>query len=265
MRRNNLLQLLAENRHAFVPMAQRIQREDDSDEATVYLYDPIVGDRWMAEYWGGVCPQDFVPAVRAIQAATIHLRVNCPGGDIIATEAMCQALREQEATVIAHIEGLAASAATTITCACDRVLATPASKFMIHEGWTWAVGNKRELRRVADLLQSCDASMLADYQRRTGNTLEQLTQWVEAETWFSADEAHQAGFIDEVKAAGGGAAAQASADARTWKLSAYARAPQITVPADPPAPPAEPDALSAADRHHQQRRVRMVRLLAPIE
>ena len=123
MRRNNLLQLLAENRHTYVPMAQRIQRAEGSDEVTLYLYDPIVSDRWMAEYWGGVCPQDFVPAVRAIEAETIHLRINCPGGDVFAAEAMCQALREHDATVHAHIEGLAASAATSITCACDKVLA----------------------------------------------------------------------------------------------------------------------------------------------
>lgn len=271
MRRNNLLQLLADNRHAFVPVAQRIHRAADSDEVTIYLYDPIVSDRWMAEYWGGVCPQDFVPAVRAIDAETIHLRVNCGGGDVFAAEAMCQALREHSATVVAHIEGLAASAATSITCACDRVLATAGSQFMVHETWTWAMGNKRELRRISDLLEKCDQTMLAEYQRRSGNSLEQLTAWIEAETWFTAEEAHKAGFIDEVKASGAKAQAAGGAQARAWKLSAYANAPTPVLqpeaavadeePAQPPAPP-------TADDHTRSRlnqRTRLAALLQPIE
>lgn len=268
MRRNNLLQLLAENRHTYVPMAQRIQRAEGSDEVTLYLYDPIVSDRWMAEYWGGVCPQDFVPAVRAIEAETIHLRINCPGGDVFAAEAMCQALREHDATVHAHIEGLAASAATSITCACDKVLATPSSQFMVHETWTFAMGNKRDMRHIADLLDKCDQSMLAEYQRRSGNSLEQLQQWIEAETWFTAEEAQKAGFVDEVKAGGG---KFGSANARAWRLSAYARPPKIEVPADAPADAPEEAAPAsehpAHDDHRlrQQQRLRLARLLQPVE
>lgn len=269
MRRNNLMQLLVENRHAYVPFGQRVHRAANADEVTIYLYDPIVTDRWMAEYFGGVCPQDFVPAVRQIEAGIIHLRINCPGGDVFAAEAMCQALREQAATVYAHIEGLAASAATSITCACDKVLATPASQFMIHETWTWGMGNKREMRRLGDLLEKCDGTMLAEYQRRSGNTLEQLTAWIEAETWFTAEEAQKAGFIDEVKAVSGGSntGQHARADARTWRLNAYAKAPDVAVPAEVPGE-AVPSALPAATEDHrsrQQQRLRVARLRQPIE
>jgi ATP-dependent protease ClpP protease subunit len=260
MRRNNLMQLLAENRRAYTPMAQRIQRDAADGPVTLYLYDPIVGDRWMAEWTGGVCPQDFVPALRAIDAEQIDLRINCPGGDVFAAEAMCQAIREHKANITAHIEGLAASAATAITCACDQVLASPASQFMVHETWTFAIGNKGELRRTADLLDKCDQVMLAEYQRRSGNSLEQLTAWVEGETWFTAEEAMKAGFVDEVKVV----AAGAQASARRWNLSAYTKAPKIDLPDEPAA---EPPLAHASDeqRNQQQRRLRVARVLQPIE
>ena len=147
--RNRLMQLLSDNRRAPVPMAQRVQRLAQN-EAEVYLYDPIVSSRVMAEWFGAICPQDFVPAVRALDVQTIHLRVNCPGGDVFGAEAMCEALRSHPARVVAHIEGLAASAATSVCCACDEVLITPASKYMVHETWTLAEGNKRDLRSLAD-------------------------------------------------------------------------------------------------------------------
>jgi ATP-dependent Clp protease protease subunit len=268
MRRNNLLQLLADNRRPYTPMAQRMQRNAAGNEVTLYLYDPIVEDRWMAEMFGGVCPQDFVPAVRAIDAEQIHLRVNCPGGDVFAAEAMCEALREHPAKVHAHIEGLAASAATAITCACDRVLATSGSKFMIHETWTIGMGSKSEFRRLADLLEKADETMLQEYHRRSGNSLDQLRAWIEAETWFTADEARNAGFVDEVKTSA--SRAQARADARPWALSAYAKGADVVVPADMPGQdntePTTPAAplVDEDTRSRQRQRVRVASLLLPV-
>ena len=84
MRLNRLMQLLADNRRTFTPIESRIVRAEGASEVAVYLYDPIVADRWTAEWYGGVCPQDFVPAFRAIEAEKIRLYVNCGGGDVFA-------------------------------------------------------------------------------------------------------------------------------------------------------------------------------------
>jgi ATP-dependent Clp protease, protease subunit len=277
--RDRLIRLLAENRAPFTPIQQRIAAA--GDETTVYLYDPIVGDRATAEWWGGVCPQDFVPAVRAIKG-DFTLRVNCPGGDVFGAEAMAQALREHPGHVRAIVEGLAASAATSITCACDEVLITPSSQFMVHEAWTLALGNKRDMRAVADLLEQVDDGLVAEYVRRTGKTEAEVRAWIEAETWFSAQAAVDARFCDSVldsKAAGTKAAtsaraqAQPQAQARTWHLSAYERAPQPATPAaEPPAAaaPAPAPAAAAADTgpdHIRQRQRQRARLLTlqPIE
>lgn len=264
MRLNRLLQLLVDNRHAFTPIEQRIVRASDEqgDTTTIYLYDPIVGDRATAEWWGGVCPQDFVPALRGIDTPRIDLRMNCPGGDVFGAEAMCQALREHPAQITAHIEGLAASAATSITCACDEVLISPSSKFMIHETWTFAIGNKRDMAATRDLLALCDDSMLQEYQRRTGQDLAQLVRWVEDETWFNAEDAVRYGFADAIKEP----TKKASAKASAWNLTAYANAyrpssvqtsAQPPAPAPAPAPAPEPAFASADHRARQQQRLQI--------
>lgn len=258
---NKLLQLLADNRRTFTPIQQRIVASDDG-EATVYLYDAIVGDRVTAEWWGGVCPQDFVPALAAIKASTIHLRVNSPGGDVFAAEAMCQALREHSAHIVAHIEGLAASAATCICCAADEVVMTPSSKYMIHKSWAMTIGNADDMRSMADLLDSCDASMIDGYVARSGNTKDKVAQWCTAETWFSAQQAIDAGFADRLAEPN---PARASAQ---WNLRAYAHVPNdlVQTPAPPePTDPAQPAHASDDHRFRQHQRTRAALLTARIE
>lgn len=230
--RNRLLQLLAENRKPFEPIQNKIVAK--GRDAAIYLYDPIVGDKLTAEWWGGICPQDFVPAVRSLEADKITIYTNCPGGDVFAAEAMCQALREHPAHVAMQIEGYAASAATSIACACDEVVATPASKYMIHQTWTLAIGNADDLLQVVDLLRNCDESMFAEYEKRTGQSREQIIEWCKAETWFSAEDAVKHGFVDrilETKSA-------STSASRKWNLSAYANAPKQE---EPPQEPADPE------------------------
>ncbi len=255
--RNRLLQLLADNRRAFVPMQQRIlAAEGDANEATVYLYDAIVGDRVTAEWWGGVCPQDFVPAFRAIKADVIHLRINSPGGDVFGSEAMCQALREHSATVVAHIEGLCASAATNVACAADEVVISSGSKYMIHKAWTLALGNADDMRAMAEVLDKCDESMIAEYVRRTGNDTSRVVDWCTAETWFSAQEAIDAGFADRLAET----AKQSTSARAQWNLRAYLHAPSDAQASA--TPPAEPEMDPYAEhRARQQQRLQLKRAL----
>lgn len=251
--RNRLLQLLAENRKPFEPITNKIV--STGGETAIYLYDPIVGDRMTAEWWGGVCPQDFVPALRALQADEITLYTNCPGGDVFAAEAMCQALREHPAKITMQIEGYAASAATSIACACDEVVATPASKFMIHQTWTMAIGNADDLLQTVDLLRKCDDSMYDEYQQRTGQDRQQIIEWCKAETWFTAEDAVKFGFVNSVLKS----AAPSASASRRWNLSAYSNAPTI----EPPPAAVQPD--PAATEEHRARQQQRLRTLARLQ
>lgn len=258
--RNRLLQLLAENRRPFEAIESKIVAANDEGAAAIYLYDPIVGDRATAEWWGGICPQDFVPALRGLDAEEITLYTNCPGGDVFAAEAMCQAMREHKAKITMQIEGYAASAATALACACDEVVATPGSKYMIHQTWTLAIGNADDMDQVAALLRKCDGTMYDAYEQRTGQSREQLEAWCKAETWFTAAEAVEARFVDRVLETG----PTARAAARQWNLSAYAYGPRNGKTGPAPSQPPAPDVSYASDDHRarQQQRLSMLARLA---
>lgn len=253
MKHLRLLQLLEQNRKPFQPIESRIVAK--GKEASIYLYDPIVGSRAMAEWYGGVCPQDFNPALRALDAEKITLYTNCPGGDVFAAEAMCQAIREHGAYIEMQIEGYAASAATSIACACDKVSATKGSKYMIHQSWTFGMGNADDFEQLIDLLRKCDNTMFDEYAAKTGQDRQKIIDWCKAETWFTAEEAKQYGFVDEVLMTG-----KSSTKASAWNLSAYFNPPEPdSAPEPEPQEPApEPQTISDEHRARQQQRLNLL-------
>lgn len=204
-----LMQLALNNQHA----KREARIEQAGREATVYLYD-IVGEDW----FGGVSAKSFVPQLNALDADTIHLRINSPGGDVFDARAIATALKNHKARVIAHIDGQAASAATYIALAADEVEIADGGFFMIHNAWTIAMGNASDLNETADLLQKVDATIVADYQRKTGKDAAQIAQWMADTTWFTAQEALDQGFVDRI-------AEGQKATKNQWNLAAYGNAP----------------------------------------
>lgn len=253
---SQLLKLLLDNRRQPTPIAQLLVSNEDT--ATVYLYDPIVRDKDTADWMGGVCPQDLVPMLAGIKAATIHLRINSPGGDVFAAQAIAQALREHPANVVGHIDGVAASAATVISAACDEVVMAPGALFMIHQSSAMAWGNKKDMTDCAALLAKSDTTIATQYQTRTGQSLDQLEAWMEAETWFTAQEALDAKFIDRI--AGDVEEGAPTARAAEWKLSAYKKPPaeSLRTVVHTSAQPNEPVATATPEhRVRQQQRLQL--------
>lgn len=163
------------------------------ERAVIWLYD-VIGD----DLWGGVSAKAFVKNLADITAPVIHLRINSPGGDVFDARAMVTALREHPARLIAHIDGLAASAASYVALACDEVEMAEGAFLMIHNAWGVAVGNRHDLLDMAETLEKIDATILADYETRTGQSATTIRQWMDAETWFTASEALDANFIDRI-------------------------------------------------------------------
>lgn len=211
------LKLLASNRQRGY-----FRAETSGDIATVYLYDMIVDSEEEAAWWGGVAPQSFIKSLKDITASTIHLRINSPGGSVFSARAIEQALREHPATVVAHIDGYAASAASFLALAADEIQIAPGAFYMIHKAWTVAYGNSADLTKTADLLDKIDESLVASYAAKTGQDAQQVRDWMAAETWFSAEESVKYGFADKI--AEGGPKAKAT----NWDLSAYSKAPENT-------------------------------------
>src|SRR5690606_19215300 len=112
--------------------------------------------------------------------------------------AICQAIRESGAKVIAHIDGYAASAATVIATAADEVEIADGGFYMIHNSWTWAMGNANDLTATAALLSKIDGSLAAQYAKKSGKPVDEIKGQMDAETWFTAEEAVDAGLVDRV-------------------------------------------------------------------
>jgi ATP-dependent Clp protease, protease subunit len=223
--KNKLLQLLADNKRAGKPTASKIVAATSAnDEAQIYLYDPIVGDRMTADYFGCVCAQDLVPEIDGIIAGTIRLRINCPGGDVFAMQAIMNALRNQKAKTIAQVDGVCASAATGIASVCDETIMEPGSLYMIHNSQGLCYGDKNDMMEMAALQEQVDAGMVEAYAAKTGKTPAEIMAWMDSETWFKAEQAVEAGFANSVNKPDRSVQAAAC-----WNLSAFANAPQAEI------------------------------------
>ena len=242
-----LLQLLGDNARAEATPSIRV--EAAGDVAHVYVYDVI------DSYWGASA-KALVDALAAAGDKPVSLHINSPGGDVFEARTMVSAVRSHQQRgfgVTSYIDGLAASAATYLALAGDTVHIAEGGMFMVHNSWTLAWGNKTELRSTADLLEKIDGTIAADYQRKTGADAGQVTAWMDAETWFTADEAKDAGFVDSVIKA----PATSASKAARWNLSAYANAPK---PADPP-PPTDDEITARAANVSRVNRSRLAALL----
>jgi ATP-dependent Clp protease protease subunit len=234
MKMNKLMQLLKDNARAEAPAAIRSDATDT--EANIYVYDVI------DSYWGASAAA-LVSALAAVGDKTVHLHINSPGGDVFEARAMAAAIVAHAGKVVSHIDGVCASAATYLALAASEVRMTEGGLFMVHNSWTLAMGDCTELRSTADLLQKIDGTIAADYARKTGASAEQVTTWMDAETWFTAEEALAAKFIDAIDAN-----SKAEKQAK-WNLSAYANAPKVDAP--------EPDLTEQVNHQLQMNRNRL--------
>jgi RND family efflux transporter MFP subunit len=134
---------------------------------------------------------------------------------------MYSALLEHPHKVTVKIMGIAASAASVVAMAGDEVLISPVGYLMIHDPWSYVVGNAREMEHEAQVLREIGEGIVAAYQKKTGKTTDEIKKLLEAETYMNAQSAIENGFCDglftpdEDKAA----LAQASAKLKTARNS----------------------------------------------
>ncbi len=240
MKVSKLLQLIRDN--AGAEQKNAIRAEESDSGAHIYVFGVI-------DPWWGASAEAVIAALAGFRGKDVHVHVNSPGGDVFEGRAIAAALVAHDAQIICHIDGLVASAATYIPRAANQVLMTEGGRYMIHESWTIGYGNKGELRKTADLLEGIDADIASDYVKQTGATLEQVNAWMEAETWFSADQALEHKFIDAITP---NSKRESARDQANWNLSAYRNAPKSTESAPPKADPAAVAAQLQANRMRLQ-------------
>lgn len=162
-----------------------------NDTADLYLYGSIGG-------WFGKTAEDIVNELRSLSVARLRVHINSRGGDVFDGLAIYNSLREYDAIVETHIEGVAASIASIIALAGDPVVMYPASLFMIHEPHAIAFGTAADMRSMATLLDTATGVLADVYVANSTQKKAQIRSWMSEEKWFKASEAKDAGFVDEV-------------------------------------------------------------------
>ena len=129
----------------------------------------------------------------------IVIKLNSPGGDVFEGIEIYNYLKDHPSNITVEVTGVAASAATFIVAGADEVIMNIGTSLMIHEASTFTWGNKSDIQKTLNALETIDESILSIYSEKTGQSNEQLEEWMNEEKWFTADEAVEFGFADSVK------------------------------------------------------------------
>lgn len=158
----------------------------------LFLNGTIAEDSWFDD---DVTPQLFKEEL-VNGSGDITVWINSPGGDCVAAAQIYNMLREYEGNVTVKIDGIAASAASVIAMAGDKVLMSPVSMMMIHNPMTIAFGDSGEMQRAIDMLAGVKDSIINAYELKTGLSRTKLAHLMDAETWMDAGKAVELGFAD---------------------------------------------------------------------
>ncbi len=164
----------------------------DDDKATLYLHGTVGG------YWEGINFNDVRNALASFQGNEIEVHINSYGGDMFEGIAIKNFFSQRKETVTVIIDGLAASAASIIAMGADKILMPKDTQLMIHNPWTFAYGNAKELRKVADDLEKAQVSVEETYLKRFKGDREELKALLDEETFLTADEAVTLGLADGI-------------------------------------------------------------------
>lgn len=217
-----------------------IHAQAESDQVDVLIYDYIG--------WGGVTAADFAKALATITAKTITVRLNTPGGDVFDGLAIFNSLKAHGAQIQVKVDGIAASIGSIIAMAGHTITMGQGAYMMIHNPWALAIGNAADMREMAALLDKIGGSLADIYATRATISKEQAQSWMDAESWFTAEDAKAAGLADAVQGSG------ESTQAKTFDLSGYAKVPAALAAS----PSTHPDAESVRRAALMRKRLALV-------
>lgn len=128
----------------------------------------------------------------------ITVWINSPGGDCVAAAQIYNMLMDYKGNVTVKIDGIAASAASVIAMAGNKVLMSPVSMLMIHNPMTVAMGDTAEMQKAIEMLSEVKESIMNAYEIKTGMSRAKISHLMDAETWMNANKAVELGFADDI-------------------------------------------------------------------
>lgn len=174
----------------------QIKKKTDK-KGEILIYGDIVSEEW---FTNDITAPGFKQQLDELgNVSEIDVHINSSGGNVFEGHAIYNMLKMHKAKINIYIDALAASIASVIAMSGDTIFMHKNSFLMIHNSWIMTVGNAKELRDTADLLDKTDeASNQAYLDRALNISEEELKELLDAETWLTASEALEKGFIDEI-------------------------------------------------------------------
>ena len=170
------------------------QMKAEGTVAEILLYDVIDG-----RGFGGITAKEFVQDLQKLgEVPNITVRINSPGGSVFEGTAIYNALKSHPAKIDVFIDGMALSMASVIAMAGDKITIAENAMIMIHEPSINVSGTAKRLRKTAETLDKTKQSILTSYVKRTGKAEDEVAALMALETWMTADEALEHGFVDEI-------------------------------------------------------------------
>lgn len=177
----------------------KIKNEVESASVELYLYGQIAEESWREN---DKSAKEFADDLAACGGKNITLRINSPGGDIFAAQAIYNVLKAYPGKVTAHIDGICASAATVVACGAGKVVMPKNALYMIHNpmACVFDMLDAEALRKMADTLAKVKETVVNVYKDRAGGkmSVDEIIRFMDEETWMSAEEALEKGLIDEI-------------------------------------------------------------------
>ncbi|KLE32501.1 peptidase [Aurantiacibacter luteus] len=168
-------------------------RAVETGDNVITMFEDIGEDFWAG---GGVTAKKVSAQLRAIGDRPVEVQINSPGGDMFEGIAIYNVLREHPQPITVKVMGMAASAASIIAMAGDTIEIGAASFLMIHNCWVVAIGNRHDMVETAEWLEPFDRAMSEVYAARSGQSVEAVQKWLDAETYMSGSIAVERGLAD---------------------------------------------------------------------
>lgn len=149
--------------------------------------------------WGHIDTGEVVDALAKLQNKRVIARINSPGGSVDEGVAIHNALRRHPGGCEVVVDAVAASIASVIAMAGSKIVMASGARMMIHEPWTFAMGNSQELRKQANTLDTYSDALVEIYAKRTKKSPSEIKSLLANETWLSASEAVAGKFADSVE------------------------------------------------------------------
>ena len=156
--------------------------------------------KWIYDWFemDSTCPNDISNILDGLNGEEVEIEVNSGGGDVYSGSEIYTALKSYTGNKVVKIVGLAASAASIIAMAGNKILISPTAQIMIHNVSSSASGDYRDLEHQAEVIKNYNSTIANAYTLKTGIKKEDLLAMMDKETWLTPEKALELKFVDEI-------------------------------------------------------------------